>query len=109
MKQASEDQYVEARDGGYYVAGSRVSLASIIHAFRRGAAPEVILDEFPAIGNLAAVYGAIAFILQNPDVVEGYLADQARLWDELERNHPLPPEMAARFKDGHDRLRRPPA
>ncbi len=109
MTQASSDQYVEARDGGYYVAGSRVSLASVIHEFRQGAAPEVILQDFPAIGNLAAVYGAIAFILQNPEAVESYLADQARLWDELERNHPLTAAMAARFKEGQDLLRRQPA
>ncbi len=78
------------------VRGSRVSLASIIHAFRRGAAPEVILQDFPVAGNLGRIYGAIAFILQNPDVVEGYLAGQERLWNELKGTHPLPPDRAAR-------------
>ena len=34
--------YVEMRKGGYYVAGSRVSLASIIYEYRDGAAPETI-------------------------------------------------------------------
>jgi len=109
MNETTEGQYVETRGGGYYVAGSRVSLASILHAFRRGAAPEAILEDFPAAGSLAAVYGAIAFILQNPDLVEAYLTDRAQLWDELARNHPLPPEMAARFKEGQDWLRRQPA
>jgi hypothetical protein len=35
-------EYVEERDGDFYVAGSRVSLASIIHEFRDGASPETI-------------------------------------------------------------------
>jgi hypothetical protein len=35
-------EYVEEREGGYYLAGSRVSLASLIFAFREGASPETI-------------------------------------------------------------------
>ena len=31
-------KYVEMRNGGHYVAGSRVSLASIIYEYRDGAA-----------------------------------------------------------------------
>jgi len=31
--------YVEERDGGYFVAGERVSLDSLVYAFRRGASP----------------------------------------------------------------------
>ena len=33
--------YVEQRDGGYYVAGARVSLDSIVYAFRGGESPEI--------------------------------------------------------------------
>jgi uncharacterized protein (DUF433 family) len=32
--------YVEERDGGYYIAGTRVSLDSIVHAFQDGESPE---------------------------------------------------------------------
>jgi hypothetical protein len=35
-------EYVEARDGGYYVVGTRISLDSIVHAFRRGESAETI-------------------------------------------------------------------
>ena len=31
-----KSEYVEQRNGGYYVAGSRVSLDSVVYAFRRG-------------------------------------------------------------------------
>jgi uncharacterized protein (DUF433 family) len=98
--------YVESRDGGSYVAGSRVSLASLVHAFRQGASPETILQDFPHIGSLAKVYGAIAFILENPTTIVSYLAEQERLWNELEQEHPLPPDMKARFEEGRELLKR---
>jgi len=37
-------EYVEQRNGGYYVAGTRVSLDSIVYAFLRGETPEGIQD-----------------------------------------------------------------
>ena len=39
--------YVEDRDGGYYVADSRVSLDSIVHGFLRGHSAEWIAESFP--------------------------------------------------------------
>jgi len=50
------------RNGGYYVAGSRVSLASIIYEYREGAAPETIRQNFPTL-SLEQIHGAIAFYL----------------------------------------------
>jgi hypothetical protein len=35
-------EYVEEREGCYYVTDSRVSLDSIVYAFRRGESPETI-------------------------------------------------------------------
>jgi hypothetical protein len=32
-------EYIEEPDGNYYVAGTRISLDSIVHAFRRGESP----------------------------------------------------------------------
>ena len=42
-------EYVEQRDGGYWVAGTRVSLDSIVYAFQRGASPESIQRSFPLL------------------------------------------------------------
>jgi uncharacterized protein (DUF433 family) len=58
--------YVEQREGGYYVAGSRVSLDSVVYAFLRGELPEGIVESFPALG-LEQVFGAMAFYLANRD------------------------------------------
>src|SRR2546427_4072140 len=57
-----EKSYVEQRDGGYWVTGTRISLDSIVSAFKRGAAPESIQRAFPLL-TLEEIYGAITFYL----------------------------------------------
>jgi hypothetical protein len=39
--------YVEQRDGGYWVAGTRVSLDSLIYGFREGHTAESLAQSFP--------------------------------------------------------------
>ena len=53
-------EYVEQRNGGYYVQGTRVSLDSVVYAFLRGESSDGIAESFPAL-SLEQVYGAIAF------------------------------------------------
>ncbi len=67
-------EYVEKRDGGYYIAGTRVSLDSIVYEFRTGASPESIAQSFPAL-RLEQVYGAVTFYLANQRQIEQYLAE----------------------------------
>jgi uncharacterized protein (DUF433 family) len=55
-------EYVEHRNSGYGIIGSRVSLESLIVPFLDGAAPETLVDEFPTL-SLEQVYGAITFYL----------------------------------------------
>lgn len=85
---ASKSEYIEQRNGGYYFAGSRISLDSILYAFRRGESPETILEHFPAVGSLAKVYGAIAFALDHPQEIEEYLKEQERHWEEARQANP---------------------
>src|SRR5437016_1532862 len=61
-------EYIEDCDGNFYVAGTRISLDSIIHAFRRGESPETICQNFELL-DLEQLYGAIAH----------YLAHKAKL------------------------------
>lgn len=65
-------QYVEQRDGGYWVAGTRVSLDSIAYAFLSGQTAESIAQSFPVL-TLEQVYGAIAFYLANRSEIDAYL------------------------------------
>ena len=45
--------YVEVRNGGYYLGGTRIGLDVLVHDFRRGRSPEAIFDAYPSIGSLA--------------------------------------------------------
>ena len=92
------NQYVETRNGGYYVAGSRIGLDIVIHDFRQGRSAEAIFEAYPSIGSLAKVYGVLTFVLEHPAEIEAYLKDQERLFQELVINHPLPPEMLEPFE-----------
>ncbi len=53
---------VAATESGYHVAGSRVSLDSIVHAFLGGQTAEAIAQAFPVL-TLEQVYGALTFYL----------------------------------------------
>ena len=67
--------YVEQTEGGYRIAGTRVSLDSIVHAFLRGQTAEAIAQSFPTL-TLEQVYGAIAFYLANREAIDAYLAQR---------------------------------
>lgn len=84
-------EYVERRGDDLYVAGTRVSLASVVHHFRLGASPETLLQKFPAFVSLGTVYGAIAFYLDNQAMVEAFLASQQQKWKEFEDSADTPP------------------
>ena len=76
--------YIEKRDGGYWVVETRVSLDSIVYAFLRGAAPESIAQSYPVLG-LAEVYGAIAFYLANQIEIDAMLASNDREFEQLRK------------------------
>ena len=75
--------YVEKVEGAYRVAGSRVSLDSIVNCFGEGLSPESILDSFPVL-ILEQVYGAIAFYLANQPMVDEYLREGEKLSHQLQ-------------------------
>jgi uncharacterized protein (DUF433 family) len=83
-------EYIEQRDGGYYVAGTRISLDSIVYAFNRGESPERIMEEFPLLDRVSRVYGAIAFYLDHKPDIDKYLEETER---EFEGNA-IPLEQA---------------
>ncbi|MEG3437087.1 DUF433 domain-containing protein [Pannus brasiliensis CCIBt3594] len=74
--------YVEYRNEGYWVEGSRVSLDSIVYAFRDGLSPENIARSFPTL-TLEQVYGSIAFYLANRDEIDAYLVAEEDAFDSM--------------------------
>ncbi len=73
---------VDDHDGGYWVAGTRVSLDSIVYAFLQGDSPESIAQSFPVL-TLEQVYGAVAFYLGHRAEIDAYLARSRRDYEEL--------------------------
>jgi len=91
--------YVEARDGGYFVTGTRVSLDSVVYAFLRGESADGIAESFPAL-TLEQVLGSLAFYLANRKEVDEYLRlgkeEFELLREQAHRNHPA---LYARLRD----------
>jgi uncharacterized protein (DUF433 family) len=67
--------YVEQRDGVYWVAGTRVTLDSLVYALLAGQTAESIAQSFPVL-TLEQVYGAITFYLANQADIEAYMRQE---------------------------------
>lgn len=63
----------EDANGVLRVAGTRVSLDSVVIAFDMGATAEEIVHRYPSLG-IASVYEAIAYVLRHRGAVDEYLA-----------------------------------
>ncbi len=91
-------EYIEKREGGFYLIGSRVSLESVVCLFIEGASPETIVDEYSTL-SLEQVYGAITFYLANRSEVDSHLAVSEKLWEDARKNQPpLSPSLRERLE-----------
>jgi uncharacterized protein (DUF433 family) len=97
-------EYVEQRNGGSYVAGTRVSLDSIVYSFRADDSPETIRQNFASL-TLEQVYGAIAYYLAHEQEVDANI-----LAGEEALNRSVPPlsesrsELFARLERARNEL-----
>ena len=91
-------EYIEQRNSGFYVAGTRVSLDSIVYSFKAGDSPETIRQNFSSL-TLEQVYGAIAFYLAHEQEVGANIREGEA---EIERSVPhlseSRPELYARLE-----------
>ena len=67
-------EYIEQRNGGYYVAATGISLDSVVYGFNGGQSPEAIQEDFPSLKR-AQIYGAIAFYVDHQAAINKYLED----------------------------------
>lgn len=74
-------EYITRRNGGYYITDSRVSLDSVVYAFREGKSPEGIRWSYPSL-TLEEVYGAVAFYLANQKKIDKYLVESERQFEK---------------------------
>ncbi|SPF49835.1 conserved hypothetical protein [Candidatus Sulfopaludibacter sp. SbA4] len=59
-------------DGVIRVGGTRVTLDTLIAAFREGETPEEIAQQYPPVA-LGDIYAVIGYALRHPDTVSVYL------------------------------------
>jgi uncharacterized protein (DUF433 family) len=77
--------YVERLpNGAWRVAGTRVSLDSIVHAYWDGRLPEAIAADFPSL-TLEQIHGAIAYYLGYRQEIDAYLQEQDARWHEFQQ------------------------
>jgi uncharacterized protein (DUF433 family) len=75
-------EYVEQRNGGYYVAGTRVSLDSVVYAWLRGESSIGIVESFPSL-SLNQVNGAVAYYQGHRDEIDAYLERESVEFDRM--------------------------
>ncbi|MEM7584585.1 MAG: DUF433 domain-containing protein [Acidobacteriota bacterium] len=60
------------KDGVIRIAGTRVTLDTLVHAYRNGDTPEQIVQDYSAL-EIADVYATIAYYLRHEPEVAAYL------------------------------------
>jgi uncharacterized protein (DUF433 family) len=66
------------------VGGTRVTLDTVVGAFRRGATPEEIVQDYSSL-DLGDVYAVIAFYLRSRPAVDAYLEEQRQKGEAIQQ------------------------
>jgi|SRR5579872_1364079 len=98
--------YVERRDGIFYIIGSRVPLDCIVREFKNGASPESIRSSFATL-SLEQVYGSITFYLGNREDVEIGLAERDQQEEAFTAAHPFPLHLKEKLEQARQHSRMP--
>lgn len=85
LASTSTKHYIEQRDNGYWIEGTRISLDSVVYSFLNGESPESIAQNFPLL-SLEEVYGAITFYLANRDLIDAYLEKSEIEFQQLQQS-----------------------
>jgi uncharacterized protein (DUF433 family) len=76
-----DKQYVEKREGSYYLSQTRISLASVVYAYLDGHSAEGIQDCYPLL-MLEQIHGALAFYFGHRSEVDADLAAKRERYDQ---------------------------
>ena len=99
---------IEKRSGGYYLTGSRVSLASIVYQYQNGASMHSIQENFPTL-SIDQVNEAIEFYQANRVEVETHLRVLEAKWKDLESSAIPDPALQHRVEEAKKRRLAKPA
>jgi uncharacterized protein (DUF433 family) len=73
-------------DGVVRIGGTRVTLDTVVTAFRQGATAETIAEQYPSL-TLADVYTALGYYLRHQAEVDAYLRRQLDKADQVRREN----------------------
>lgn len=76
----------EIRGGRPILAGTGVSVRSVVARYKRGLTPEEIADSYGHL-SMAQVYAALTYYHANQEEIEADLAAEDRLYDQLASEH----------------------
>jgi uncharacterized protein (DUF433 family) len=68
------------------IAGTRITLDTIVGAYNRGDTPDEIVYGFPSL-SLADVHAVIAYYLRHREMVDAYIAENHRKAQEALREY----------------------
>jgi uncharacterized protein (DUF433 family) len=71
-------------DGAVRIAGTRVTLDTLIGTFNLGSPPDEIQSKFPSL-ELADIYAVLAYYLRHRDEIDQFLAERNRRAEEIRR------------------------
>jgi uncharacterized protein (DUF433 family) len=83
--------------GSPYVLGTRVLVRRLYAFYRNGVNIETLLRRFPQLGP-AKVFDALAFALDNPEVMEADLAREQEMLDRVGHKRPARPRGAEQIE-----------
>lgn len=90
LESTQELPLLTSEDGTIRIAGTRVSLDSVLHHYQQGATAEEIALRFPAL-RLADIHACLAYFLNHSVQVEEYLNQQRQQADDLQRRISVDP------------------
>jgi uncharacterized protein (DUF433 family) len=73
-------------EGVVRVGSDRVTLDTVVAAFREGMTPEGIVEQYPTL-QLAEVYSVISYVLNQRATVETYLRGRQRLAEAVRQEN----------------------
>jgi uncharacterized protein (DUF433 family) len=91
------DEFIERRETGLYIAGSRVPIDRIIWEYRNGEDPEAIRAHYPTL-SVEQVNEAIAFYHHHKEEVEKAMEDRRLAEDAYTAANANPPDIKQKFE-----------
>src|SRR5438105_3274348 len=77
---------VSDTDGVIRIGSTRVTLDTVVEAYREGMTAEGIVEQYPSL-RLAEVYSIIGFFLNHQEEVDAYLRGRRHLADQVRREN----------------------